>query len=163
MSKIEAFLKEHRIDEVECLVPDMAGIARGKIVPAERFLKAMESHGLRIPEQIFVQTVTGHYPEEDTVCDPASKDVYLSPDPDTIRIDLLRQWMSDGGSLWRDMSKAMLSMPPNTLAIPDPQRSSQFSGLKGQAYGMGNFYCAPDEAVLLEFEAPACRHWSGPR
>ena len=60
----------------------MAGIARGKIVPAERFLKAMESHGLRIPEQIFVQTVTGHYPEEDTVCDPASKDVYLSPDPD---------------------------------------------------------------------------------
>lgn len=86
MSKIESFLKEHRIDEVECLVPDMAGIARGKIVPAERFLKAMESHGLRIPEQIFVQTVTGHYPDEDTVCDPASKDVYLSPDPDTIRM-----------------------------------------------------------------------------
>jgi hypothetical protein len=76
------------------------------------------------------------------------------------RVDLLRSWMSAGGSLWRDMSKAMLAMPRNTLAIPDPQRSSEFSGLKGQAYGMGNFYCAPDEVVLLEFEPPPCRHWS---
>ena len=76
------------------------------------------------------------------------------------RVDLLRTWIRDGGSLWRDMSKAMLAMPPNTLAIPDPQKSSEFSGLKGQAYGMGNFYCDADEAVLLEFEPPPCRHWS---
>ncbi len=76
------------------------------------------------------------------------------------RIDLLRSWMSAGGSLWRDMSKAMLSMPPNSLSIPDPKRSSEFSGLKGQAYGMGNFYCAADEVVLLEFTPPICRHWS---
>ena len=76
------------------------------------------------------------------------------------RVDLLRAWMSDGGTLWRNMSQAMLSMPPNTLQIPDPQHSSQFSGLKGQAYGMGNFYCAADEAVLLEFTPPPCRHWS---
>ena len=30
MNEIEDFLERNRIDEVECLVPDMAGIARGK-------------------------------------------------------------------------------------------------------------------------------------
>ncbi len=59
MNPIEEFLKEHKIDEVECLVPDMAGIARGKILPANRFLKGMAQQGLRIPEAVFVQTVTG--------------------------------------------------------------------------------------------------------
>ena len=76
------------------------------------------------------------------------------------RVDLLRTWMREGGTLWRNMSKAMLAMPPNTLVIPDPHKSSEFSGMKGQAYGMGNFYCQPDEAVVLEFEPPPCRHWS---
>ena len=86
MSKIETFLKDHRIDEVECLLPDMSGIARGKILPAEKFRKGMQQHGLRIPEQIFIQTVTGDYPDEDDVTDPATSDVYLEPDVDSIRI-----------------------------------------------------------------------------
>ena len=88
MSKIEDFLKEHGIDEVEFLLPDMAGIARGKILPAEKFVQGMHKNGLRIPEAIFVQTVTGHYPSEDdgAVTDPATSDVYLVPDVDTIRI-----------------------------------------------------------------------------
>ncbi len=86
MTVIEAFLKEHRIEEVECLVPDMAGIARGKILPADKFVKGMKQNGLRIPEAIFVQTVTGDYPEEDTVTSPATQDVYMVPDAGTIRI-----------------------------------------------------------------------------
>jgi glutamine synthetase len=86
MSQIEDFLKEHRIDEVECLLPDMSGIARGKILPAERFVKGLATNALRIPEQIFIQTVTGDYPLEDTVTDPATSDVYLVPDPTTIRL-----------------------------------------------------------------------------
>ncbi|MFQ5774992.1 MAG: glutamine synthetase family protein [Kiloniellaceae bacterium] len=86
MSPIEAFLREHQIDEVECLVPDMAGIARGKILPAQRFLDGMARNGLRIPEGVFVQTVTGDYPEEGVVTSPATQDVYLVPDPDTIRL-----------------------------------------------------------------------------
>ena len=62
MSAIETFLKDRKIEEVECLVPDMAGIGRGKILPAERFLSGMKKNGLRIPEALFVQTVTGDYP-----------------------------------------------------------------------------------------------------
>jgi glutamine synthetase len=86
MSQIEDFLKEHRIDEVECLLPDMSGIARGKILPAERFVKGLATNALRIPEQIFIQTVTGDYPLDDKVTDPATSDVYLVPDPETIRL-----------------------------------------------------------------------------
>ena len=88
MKQIEEFLKEHGIEEVECLLPDMAGIARDKILPAEKFVKGMTSNGLRIPEAIFVLTVTEDYPDsdDDDVTDPATSDVYLVPDPETIRI-----------------------------------------------------------------------------
>jgi glutamine synthetase len=86
MTSIEDFLKDRKIDEVECLVPDMAGIARGKILPAERFVESTKKNGLRIPEALFVQTVTGDYPRHDTVTDPATKDVFLAPDPETIRV-----------------------------------------------------------------------------
>jgi glutamine synthetase len=85
MNPIEEFLKEHKIDEVECLVPDMAGIARGKILPANRFLEGMARQGLRIPEAVFVQTVTGDYPAEGVIS-PTIQDVYMVPDPGTIRV-----------------------------------------------------------------------------
>jgi glutamine synthetase len=87
MQDIETFLKENRIDEVECLVPDMAGIARGKILPAQKFLEGMRKNGLRIPEDIFIQTVNGDYPEDsDDVTSASTRDVYLIPDESTIRL-----------------------------------------------------------------------------
>ena len=85
IDNVETFLKSEKIDEVECLVPDMAGIARGKILPADKFLRGMRELGLRIPEQIFIQTVNGEYAVGDGVTSPASMDVYLQPDLDTIR------------------------------------------------------------------------------
>lgn len=81
---MQAFIEDHRITEVECLVPDMNGIARGKILPDEKFLRSLDHRGLRIPESIFVQTVTGEYPDED-VTDDATIDVYMVPDPNTFR------------------------------------------------------------------------------
>ena len=36
-STIQQFLKEHGISEVEAIIPDMAGVARGKLMPAEKF------------------------------------------------------------------------------------------------------------------------------
>ena len=35
---IQQFFKEHGISEVEAVVPDMAGIARGKVMPASRIV-----------------------------------------------------------------------------------------------------------------------------
>ena len=75
MAYIDDFLKENRIEEVECLVPDMAGIARGKIIPAEKFISGKRAAGLRIPESVFIQTVTGGYPDDDGVTNDAQVDV----------------------------------------------------------------------------------------
>jgi len=82
---IEKWLHDRGINEVECLVPDMSGIPRGKILPASHFLASQRDQGLRLPESIFVQTVTGDYPEEDP-SDEANIDVYLRADPETMRI-----------------------------------------------------------------------------
>ncbi|MEO3430544.1 glutamine synthetase family protein [Pelagibius sp. CAU 1746] len=87
MQSIEDFIKERRIDEVECLVPDMAGVARGKILPAHKFLAGMRNEGLRIPEDVFIQTVNGDYPDDSAgVTSASTRDVYMVPDPETIRI-----------------------------------------------------------------------------
>jgi glutamine synthetase len=86
MSPLQDFITTHRITEVECLVPDMSGIARGKIVPAEKFLRILRDRGLRLPESIFVQTVTGDFPEDDDVTSAENCDIYMLPDANTVRL-----------------------------------------------------------------------------
>jgi glutamine synthetase len=44
---LHEFLARHRIHEVECVIPDMTGIARGKILPRDLFLASGE---MRIPK-----------------------------------------------------------------------------------------------------------------
>jgi glutamine synthetase len=84
MSELESWLKERGITEIECVVADINGIARGKILPGYKFLR-VHNDGLRLPESIFTQTVTGDYPDEDVI-DPVDRDIRLRPDPATIRI-----------------------------------------------------------------------------
>jgi glutamine synthetase len=88
MSDMEPWLRERRITEVECLVADLNGIARGKILPAQKFIRSLTDDGLRLPEAIFVQAVTGDYPEpqQDRVTDPAIRDIRLRPDPNSLRL-----------------------------------------------------------------------------
>jgi hypothetical protein len=76
------------------------------------------------------------------------------------RLERLSMWMERSGALWQRMSKAALAMAPNSINVFPPQDSDQRAGLRGQAYGLGNFRCAPDEAVIIEFAPPPCRHWS---
>ena len=85
MIDVEKWISERGITEVECLIPDMSGIVRGKILPAHKFVTLQANGGLRLPECIFVQTVTGDYPEED-VTSVANGDIYLRPDPATLRM-----------------------------------------------------------------------------
>lgn len=85
MDKLEEFIRQHKITEVECLVPDMSGIARGKILPADKLLRILRERGMPIPESVFVQTVTGNYPDEDIIS-PTNGDVYMLPDESTIRL-----------------------------------------------------------------------------
>ncbi|MGH6720338.1 MAG: glutamine synthetase family protein [Alphaproteobacteria bacterium] len=82
---MDAWLKERRVDEVECLVPDLAGIPRGKILPAAKFTKSIAEGTLRLPESILGQTVTGDDPDSDAV-DVTSPDITLVPDQRSIRL-----------------------------------------------------------------------------
>ncbi|MFY2765014.1 glutamine synthetase family protein [Arenimonas sp. MALMAid1274] len=83
-STLKRWLKERRITEVECLVPDMTGNARGKIIPAAKF---SHDYGTRLPEGIFATTVTGDYPDNyDDLVSPSDSDMILRPDPDTVRM-----------------------------------------------------------------------------
>jgi glutamine synthetase len=79
------WLRHHRIDEVECLVPDMNGMMRGKIVPREDFIRAIDG-GIRLPEFIFFQAVTGDTADESAVVNPLDRDVRVVPDLSTLRI-----------------------------------------------------------------------------
>ncbi|HUH36595.1 MAG TPA: glutamine synthetase family protein, partial [Spongiibacteraceae bacterium] len=80
---LKQWLKERRITEVECLVPDMTGNARGKIIPADKFLA---DEGMRLPEQIFIQTVTGDWPDDCSMVHPGDIDMFARPDPASARI-----------------------------------------------------------------------------
>jgi glutamine synthetase len=78
------WLRQHRIEEVDCAVPDIAGVARGKTMPAEKFAKLEAIH---LPISIFHQTITGDYVgfEEDDQQLYAESDVMMVPDLATIR------------------------------------------------------------------------------
>jgi glutamine synthetase len=81
---IHQFFRDHNISEVEAIVPDMAGIARGKIMPAAKFTA---DEGMKLPESIFLQTVTGDYPEDSaSAMSPAEIDIVLKPDVRTVRV-----------------------------------------------------------------------------
>src|SRR6202161_1487766 len=83
-TEIQQFFRDHGISEVEAIIPDMAGIARGKIMPAEKFA---EDEGMRLPESIFLQTVTGDYPPDTSqAMSPAEIDIVLKADPKTVRV-----------------------------------------------------------------------------
>ena len=52
---IQPWLKKHGIEDVEAFVPDMAGAARGKVLPADK----LGVGELKLPEGVFAQTISG--------------------------------------------------------------------------------------------------------
>ncbi|ANO35061.1 glutamine synthetase family protein [Vibrio breoganii] len=82
METIREWIEKNRITEVECLIPDITGNARGKIMPAKKFLR---EGGMRLPEVVFFQTVTGDWPDDESMIDLTEKDMTLEPDQNTIR------------------------------------------------------------------------------
>lgn len=81
---IKDWLKQHQISEVECLVPDITGNARGKFIPANQFLSQGEP---RLPESIMVQSVTGEYSDDHwDFVEPTDADMLLQPDASTMRL-----------------------------------------------------------------------------
>ncbi|MES3020908.1 MAG: glutamine synthetase family protein [Pseudomonadota bacterium] len=77
------FLREHNIHEVECVIADMTGIARGKILPKDLFLGA--DH-MRLPKSVLLNTVNGEQPNNTPYVGSTDPDMVCVPDPATIRV-----------------------------------------------------------------------------
>ncbi|THD84612.1 glutamine synthetase [Aliigemmobacter aestuarii] len=70
------FIAGRKVDEVECIIGDMAGVARGKAMPAAKFAKQTSYF---LPNSIFLQTITGEWADSpfDAFTEP---DMILEPD-----------------------------------------------------------------------------------
>jgi glutamine synthetase len=85
--KLASWITEHGVGEVECIVPDMNGVQRGKVLPAAKFLSSVKDGTLRMPGSIFTVTINGEYPEGvGHVIPEFDPDLVIVPDADTIRM-----------------------------------------------------------------------------
>ena len=74
------YLDGKRLDEVECVIADLPGIARGKAVPASKFARMPYFH---LPDSIFFQTITGGWGEAAGEEGFIERDMVLRPDMTT--------------------------------------------------------------------------------
>ncbi|MEM6381280.1 MAG: glutamine synthetase family protein [Pseudomonadota bacterium] len=86
-----AWLSERGIEDIECIVPDQAGVARGKMMPVSKYFS---SATMTMPSAIFRQTIAGEYPEENKFFryDPRDGDLLFQPDYSTLSVV---PWESD--------------------------------------------------------------------
>jgi len=64
-------------------MPDMSGVARGKVMPADKYC---EDEGMNLPEALLLLTVTGDYPEDVRAINPADGDMICRGDASSIRL-----------------------------------------------------------------------------
>ena len=87
MDDLATWVRERGIAEVECLVPDINGVLRGKVLPAAKLLQSLKDGSLRLPSSVFQVTVTGDYAgsadDPESFSDP---DMVLRPDAATARV-----------------------------------------------------------------------------
>ncbi len=77
------WLNERGIEDIECITPDIAGVARGKMMPSSKFL---DGSTLALPSSVFMQTISGEYPDESDSFQypPNDGDLRLIPDLSTL-------------------------------------------------------------------------------
>ncbi|MEL6996658.1 MAG: glutamine synthetase family protein [Pseudomonadota bacterium] len=81
--ELVTWLRDNAVEEVECVTPDFAGIGRGKVMPAAKF---MEFPSVYLPTSLFFLTITGGYPDLDNFRSyDTDADLWLRPDLSTTR------------------------------------------------------------------------------
>ncbi len=74
----QEYRRGRRIEEVECIIPDLAGMSRGKSMPTYKFGPEMTFF---LPISLFYQTITGEYVDMDEIENQWMEfDVVLRPD-----------------------------------------------------------------------------------
>jgi len=95
---LAAFIRQHQIHEIECVIPDMTGVARGKIVPKNLFLA---EDTMKMSKAVLTITVNGEFAEFERFAGANDPDMVCRPDPATIRLvraeTVRRQGLAPGG------------------------------------------------------------------
>ena len=86
---LEEWLAGRQIEEVECVVPDVVGIPRGKAMPTGKYVQLTPTY---LPVSIFFQTITGEYAYVEREEYWTEVDLRLIPDIQTARAV---PWASD--------------------------------------------------------------------
>ncbi|GGA78643.1 glutamine synthetase [Brucella endophytica] len=89
--EVSEWLAWRDIEDIECITPDQAGVARGKMMPSKKFTS---NTSLALPSAVFMATISGDYPEDDgDFAYPADDgDLKLVPDLSTLCVV---PWESD--------------------------------------------------------------------
>jgi glutamine synthetase len=117
---LQTWLNGRMIDEVECVIPDIVGFARGKAMPTKKFAK---TDAMYLSPSLFFQTVSGDYAELDWDDMYTEADMMMVPDISTSRAvpwtqdptiqvicDLYNQDGSPVGFAPRNVLKRVLSL-----------------------------------------------------
>ncbi|GGA73858.1 glutamine synthetase [Nitratireductor aestuarii] len=85
------WLEWRAIEDIECITPDQAGVARGKMMPSKKFIS---NTSLALPSAVFMTTISGEYPEDGHgfVYPEDDGDLKLVPDLATLSVV---PWESD--------------------------------------------------------------------
>ncbi len=77
------WLRYRGIEDIECITPDLAGVARGKMMPSSKFTS---NTSLALPSALYRHTISGEYPEEtgNFRYEPRDSDLKLMPDLSTL-------------------------------------------------------------------------------
>jgi len=91
LAEAAEWCRRQGIEEIECMIPDLAGVARGKIMPVRKFLGAPS---MNLPLAVFYQTITGDFPDFEGLVDAVQSDtdIFLTPDFATLAVV---PWASD--------------------------------------------------------------------
>ena len=79
---LAVWFEERGIEAVECVVADIAGVARGKILPVAKFLSDAP---IKLAESVYAEDVKGEVIFSDVIS-PLEPDVVLVPDLDTLNV-----------------------------------------------------------------------------
>jgi len=79
------WLEFRNIEDIECITPDQAGVARGKMMPSKKFTS---DTSLALPSAVFMATISGDYPDDskDFQFPENDGDLRLEPDLSTISV-----------------------------------------------------------------------------
>ncbi|MFC5387277.1 glutamine synthetase family protein [Aquamicrobium segne] len=83
--EVSAWLEWRGIEDIECITPDQAGVARGKMMPSSKFTS---NTSLALPSAVFMTTISGRYPEDGNgfVYPEDDGDLKMVPDLSTLTV-----------------------------------------------------------------------------